>query len=76
MVVERSQLANSSQLLAWRRAIEVIDETTGKTRTLALFPEERSLVATDADSVQVRLSQIRLSGTMTPRHPPAWASAS
>jgi len=34
---------NSSQLLAWRRSIEVIDETTGNTRTLALFPEEREI---------------------------------
>src|SRR5215471_4439571 len=63
-VVQRQVLylgeVNSSQLLAWRRAIEVIDETTGKTRTLALFPEERSLVATDTDSVRVRLSQMRL----------------
>jgi len=63
-VVQRQVLylgeVNSSQLLAWRRALEVIDETTGKTRTLALFPEERSLVATDTDSVRVRLSQMRL----------------
>jgi len=63
-VVQRQVLylgeINSSQLDAWRRAIDVIDETTGKTHTPALFPEEHALVATDTDSVQVRLSQMRL----------------
>jgi hypothetical protein len=49
---------NSSQLLAWRRAVEVFDETTGKTRTLALFPEDRAVP--EGDVVQVRLSQMRL----------------
>src|ERR1700741_1753924 len=46
-VVQRQVLylgeINSSQLEAWRRAIEVIDETTGQTRSLALFPEDRSV---------------------------------
>jgi transposase len=49
---------NSSQLLAWRRAVEVFDETTGKTRTLALFPEDRAVP--DGDVVQVRLSKMQL----------------
>jgi transposase len=49
---------NSSQLLAWRRAVEVFDETMGKTRTLALFPEDRAVP--DVDVVQVRLSKMRL----------------
>src|ERR1700757_1948807 len=63
-VVQRQVLylgeINSSQLAAWRRAIEVIDETTGQTRSLALFPEDRRVVARDADTVQVRLSEMRL----------------
>ena len=63
-VVQRQVLylgeINSSQLDAWRRAIEVIDETTGETRSLALFPEDRSVVARNADTVQVRLSRMRL----------------
>ena len=71
-VVQRQVLylgeINSSQLEAWRRAIEVIDETTGQTRSLALFPEDRSVVARDADTVQVRLSQIRL------RRPRQWGA--
>ena len=32
---------NSSQELAWRRSIEVLDEGTRAARTLALFPEDR-----------------------------------
>lgn len=52
---------NSSQATAWRRAIEVIDETTGRPRTLALFPEDRcAVVAPDTSVVQLRLSQMRL----------------
>jgi transposase len=50
----------SSQLDAWRRAIEVFDEDKGEMRTLALFPEDRNIVAADADMVQVRLSQMQL----------------
>jgi transposase len=49
-----------SQRDAWRRAIEVIDETTGKARTLALFAEERSIAATEVDALKVRLSEMRL----------------
>ncbi len=52
---------NSSQARAWRRAIEVLDEATGRPRTLELFAEDRcSAVAPDASVVQVCLSQIRL----------------
>lgn len=32
---------NSSQELAWRRSIEVLDEGARAPRTLALFPEDR-----------------------------------
>jgi len=32
---------NSSQAEAWRKAIEVFDPDTGRSRTLALFPEDR-----------------------------------
>ena len=51
---------SSPQVDAWRRAIEVFDEATGETRTLALFPEDKNIAAADADMVQVRLSQMRL----------------
>src|SRR5580704_4691126 len=36
---------NSSQAAAWRKAIEVFDEDAGRSRTLALFPEDRCEVA-------------------------------
>ena len=63
-VVQRQVLylgeINSSQMDAWRRAIEVVDESTGEARTLALFPEDRRVAARDADTVEVRLSEMRL----------------
>src|SRR3982075_4673092 len=52
---------NSSQAAAWRKAIEVCDEDAGRSRTLALFPEDRcEAVAGDASVVQLRLSDRRL----------------
>jgi hypothetical protein len=52
---------NSSQAAAWRKAIEVFDEDAGRSRTLALFPEDRcEAVAGDASVVQLRLSEMRL----------------
>jgi hypothetical protein len=52
---------NSSQAAAWRKAIEVFDEDAGRSRTLALFPEDRcEAVADDASVVQLRLSEMRL----------------
>src|SRR4030081_1753634 len=52
---------NSSQAAAWRKAIEVFDEDAGRSRTLALFPEDRcETVAGDASVVQLRLSEMRL----------------
>ena len=52
---------NSSQELAWRRSIEVLDEGTQAARTLALFPEDRceGLVG-DASIVRLKLGQLRL----------------
>jgi Transposase DDE domain len=52
---------NSSQAAAWRKAIAVFDEDAGRSRTLALFPEDRCEVAAgDACVVQLRLSEMRL----------------
>lgn len=52
---------NSSQELAWRRSIEVLDEGTRATRTLALFPEDRCEgVVPDASIVRLKLAQLRL----------------
>ncbi|MDQ5849674.1 MAG: IS1634 family transposase [Pseudomonadota bacterium] len=52
---------NSSQEIAWRRSIEVLDEGTRAVRTLALFPEDRceGMVA-DESIVRLKLAQLRL----------------
>jgi hypothetical protein len=50
---------NSSQTEAWRRAIEVFDEDEGRSRSLALFPEDRCQVRDD-DAIRLRLSEMRL----------------
>jgi DDE family transposase len=52
---------NSSQELAWRRSIEVLDEPTRAPRTLALFPEDRcEALIDDASVVRLKLAQLRL----------------
>jgi len=52
---------NSSQQLAWRRSIEVLDEATQAARTLALFPEDRCEGLIGEESiVRLKLSQLRL----------------
>jgi hypothetical protein len=52
---------NSSQELAWRKSIEVLDDEAGRSRTLALFPEDRcDGVLADASIVRLRLSALRL----------------
>ena len=52
---------NSSQAAVWRKAIEVLDEDAGHSRTMALFPEDRCAgIAPDASVVQLRLSGMRL----------------
>ena len=53
---------NSSQELAWRKSIEVLEEGADRPRSLALFPEDRCEgVLPDAPVVRLRLSQVRLS---------------
>jgi hypothetical protein len=52
---------NSSQAAVWRKAIEVLDEDAGHSRTMALFAEDRcAAVVSDASVVQLRLSEMRL----------------
>ena len=60
---------NSSQAEAWRKAIEVFDEDSGRSRTLALFPEDQEATRpTDETVVQVRLSELQL------RQPRQWGA--
>src|SRR6266853_1582532 len=60
---------NSSQELAWRKSIEVLDESTHAPRTLALFPEDRCAgLLADESIVRLRLSALRL------RRPRQWGA--
>lgn len=51
---------NDSQQRAWERSLAVFDEATGEHRQLALFPADRPVPATETESVQVRLDELRL----------------
>jgi len=52
---------NSSQELAWRKSIEVLEEGSIRPRTLALFPEDRCEgVLPGSSIVRLKLSQLRL----------------
>ena len=51
---------NSSQAEAWRRAIEVFDEDAGRSRSLALFPEDRCEAPQGDDVICLRLSEMQL----------------
>src|SRR5258708_11576841 len=58
---------NSTQELAWRRSIEVLEDGAARPRTLSLFPEDRCAgLLPDASIVRLRLSQVRL------QRPRAW----
>jgi len=57
---------NSTQELAWRKSIEVLDETQHTPRTIALFPEDRFEALVDAGVVRLKLSQMSL------RRPRQW----
>jgi transposase len=51
---------NDSQQAAWRRTLEVFDEEQNRYTPLSLFPEDRPVPADAIDSVQVKLSQMKL----------------
>ncbi len=63
-VVQRQVLylgeINDSQQSSWRKTLEVFDEEQHRYTPLSLFPEDRPLPADAADSVQVKLSQMKL----------------
>src|SRR5271156_1197649 len=73
-VVQRAVLylgeINSSQELAWRRSIEVLDESApAEPQTIALFPEDRCAAAVaDQAVVRLRLSRLEL------RRPRQWGA--
>jgi transposase len=51
---------NDTQQAAWRRTLDVFDESKQDYRNLSLFPEDRELPADAVDSLQVRLSGLEL----------------
>jgi transposase len=51
---------NDSQRAAWRKTLEVFDEQQQSYTTLSLFPEDRPIPAEAVDSVQVKLSEMKL----------------
>src|SRR5207302_11040059 len=51
---------NDSQQAAWRKTLEVFDEGQQRYTPLSLFPEDRPLPADAIDSVQVKLSEMKL----------------
>lgn len=63
-VVQRQVLylgeINDSQHSAWCRAIEVLDGSDGRSRQVALFPEDRCPPPLECDVVQVKLSRLQL----------------
>src|SRR5271167_437588 len=51
---------NDSQQAAWRKTLEVFDEGQQRYTPLSLFPEDRPVPADAVDSVQVKLSEMKL----------------
>jgi transposase len=63
-VVQRRVLClgeiNDSQELAWRKTLEIFDESQQQYTTLSLFPDDRELPAEAIDSIQVKLHEMEL----------------
>src|SRR5919108_6021317 len=51
---------NDRQQAAWRKTLDVFDETEQRFTSMSLFPDDRELPADAIDSVQVRLSGLEL----------------
>jgi transposase len=51
---------SDSQQVAWRKTLEVFDEQQQQYRTLSLFPEDRPIPAGVLDTIQVKLSEMKL----------------
>jgi transposase len=51
---------NDSQQAAWRKTLDVFDEEQHRLTPLSLFPEDRPVPADALDSIQVKLSEMKL----------------
>ena len=51
---------NDNQQAAWRKTLEVFDESRRDFTTLSLFPEDRDISGQDVNALQVRLNEMQL----------------
>ena len=51
---------NDNQESAWKKSLEVYDEKHERFTTMSLFPDDREVDPAQADSIQVKLSQMQL----------------
>jgi hypothetical protein len=51
---------NDSQQTAWRKSLEVFDESKGKFETRSLFADDRDIAAPQLDGLRVKLSEMQL----------------
>lgn len=64
---------NSSQEQAWRRSVEVFDERSEASQSLALFPDDPvDAAVVDESIVRLRLSQLRLCRVRVRGAPAGW----
>lgn len=57
----RSRVGSADgQQAAWRKTLEVFDESTERFRSLGLLPEDRPMPVEAVDTVHCRLSEIEL----------------
>ncbi len=59
---------NNSQRESWRKTIEVFEDGYSSAKTVALFPEDRSVEIDDEQVVQIRIKDVELS------HPRQWGA--
>ncbi len=63
-VVQRQVLylgeINDSQQVAWRKTLEIFDESRQQYSTLSLFPDDREIAAAAIPSLQVKLQEMEL----------------
>ena len=51
---------NDTQQAAWRKSLEVLNETTQRTEQICLFPEDRDIPPDVLNGLQVKLSELTL----------------
>ena len=51
---------NDTQQEAWRKTLEVFDESEQQFRSMSLFPEDRDIPLQALESVQIKLSEMKL----------------